>query len=114
MTAPYQASAVATAFHAEADSLDQLPRHLGSSGAWSPGGKQAEELRLFPMDAVLQSVASHPLPPRPPAGWLRSIREALGMTSAVLTERPWRDGFWGAPAGAGRAVAAAFQPHHGA
>ncbi|MCX5946566.1 MAG: mobile mystery protein A [Cyanobacteria bacterium] len=39
------------------------------------------------MDAVLQDAASHPLPPRPPAGWLRAIREALGMTSAVLAGR---------------------------
>ena len=45
------------------------------------------ELRLAQMDAVLQGTASHPLPPRPPAGWLRAIREALGMTSAVLADR---------------------------
>ena len=47
----------------------------------------AKELRLAQMDAVLQDAASHPLPPRPPAGWLRAIREALGMTSAVLAGR---------------------------
>jgi predicted DNA-binding mobile mystery protein A len=47
----------------------------------------AKELRLAQMDAVLQEVASHPLPPRPPAGWLRAIREALGMTSGVVAER---------------------------
>jgi len=47
----------------------------------------AKELRLDQMDAVLQDAASHPLPPRPPAGWLRAIREALGMTSGVLAER---------------------------
>ena len=47
----------------------------------------AKELRLAQMDAVLQDAASHPLPPRPPAGWLRAIREALGMTSGVLAER---------------------------
>ena len=46
-----------------------------------------KELRLAQMDAVLQGTASHPLPPRPPAGWLRAIREALGMTSAVLADR---------------------------
>lgn len=46
-----------------------------------------KELRLAQMDAVLQYAASHPLPPRPPAGWLRAIREALGMTSGVLAER---------------------------
>ena len=47
----------------------------------------AKELRLAQMDAVLQDAASNPLPPRPPAGWLRAIREALGMTSGVLAER---------------------------
>ena len=47
----------------------------------------AKELRLAQMDAVLQDAASHPLPPRPPAGWLRAIREALGLTSGVLAER---------------------------
>jgi predicted DNA-binding mobile mystery protein A len=47
----------------------------------------AKELRLAQMDAVLQDAASHPLPPRPPAGWLRAIRKALGMTSAVLADR---------------------------
>lgn len=46
-----------------------------------------KELRLAQMDAVLQDAASHPLPPRPPAGWSRAIREALGMTSGVLAER---------------------------
>ena len=46
-----------------------------------------KELRLAQMDAVLQDAASRPLPPRPPAGWLRAIREALGMTSGVLAER---------------------------
>lgn len=47
----------------------------------------AQELRLAQMDAVLSEAAKHPLPPRPPAGWLRAIREALGMTSGVLAER---------------------------
>ena len=47
----------------------------------------AKELRLAQMEAVLQEAARHPLPPRPPAGWLRSIREALGMASAVLAAR---------------------------
>ncbi|MEA5414865.1 mobile mystery protein A [Synechococcus sp. BA-132 BA5] len=48
---------------------------------------KAKELRLAQMDAVLQEAHSHPLPPRPAAGWLRAIREALGMTSAVLAAR---------------------------
>jgi predicted DNA-binding mobile mystery protein A len=47
----------------------------------------AQELRLAQVDAVLRDAARHPLPPRPPAGWLRAIREALGMTSAVLADR---------------------------
>lgn len=47
----------------------------------------AKELRLAQMDAVLQETAKHPLPPRPPVGWLRAIREALGMTSGVLAGR---------------------------
>jgi predicted DNA-binding mobile mystery protein A len=46
-----------------------------------------KELRLAQMDAVLQDAASHSLPQRPPAGWLRAIRETLGMTSAVLAHR---------------------------
>ncbi|MBD2550426.1 mobile mystery protein A [Microcystis elabens FACHB-917] len=46
-----------------------------------------KELRLAQMDAVLQEAARHSLPPRPPAGWLRAIREALGMTSAGLAAR---------------------------
>jgi predicted DNA-binding mobile mystery protein A len=46
-----------------------------------------KELRLLQVDAVLQDAANHPLPPRPPAGWLRAIREALGMTSTVLAAR---------------------------
>jgi len=46
-----------------------------------------KELRLAQMDAVLQEAAGHPLPQRPAAGWLRAIRDALGMTSAVLAAR---------------------------
>jgi len=46
-----------------------------------------KELQLAQMDAVLQDAASHSLPQRPPAGWLRAIREALGMTSAALAAR---------------------------
>ncbi|MEY4352141.1 MAG: hypothetical protein RLZZ609_382 [Cyanobacteriota bacterium] len=47
----------------------------------------AKELRLDQLDAVLQVIASHPPPPRPPMGWLRAIREGLGMTSAALGQR---------------------------
>ena len=47
----------------------------------------AKQLRLDQLDAVLLGAASHPLPPRPPVGWLRAIRETLGMTSAALGQR---------------------------
>jgi predicted DNA-binding mobile mystery protein A len=47
----------------------------------------AKDLRLRQMDAVLQEAAGHPLPPRPLSGWLRAIREALGMSSSVLSQR---------------------------
>jgi predicted DNA-binding mobile mystery protein A len=47
----------------------------------------AKELRLDQLDAVLLGAASHPLPPRPPVGWLRAIRETLGMTSVALGQR---------------------------
>ena len=46
-----------------------------------------KELRLAQMDAVLQEAARLPLPQRPAAGWLRAIRDALGMTSAALAAR---------------------------
>ncbi|MCP9774829.1 mobile mystery protein A [Cyanobium sp. WAJ14-Wanaka] len=46
-----------------------------------------KELLLAQMDAVLIEAASHPLPPRPPTGWLRAIRQALGMTSPLLAAR---------------------------
>lgn len=43
-----------------------------------------KELQLSQMDAVLQDAADHPLPQRPASGWLRAIRNALGMSSGVL------------------------------
>ena len=46
-----------------------------------------KELRLAQMDAVLQVAASQSLPQRPPAGWLRAIREALGLPTAALAAR---------------------------
>lgn len=46
-----------------------------------------KELRLAQVDAALQGAASHPLPPPPAGGWLRAIRQALGMSSAVLGRR---------------------------
>lgn len=47
----------------------------------------AKDLRLAQMDMVLQEAVRHPLPSRPAAGWLRAIRQALGMTSGVLAGR---------------------------
>ena len=48
----------------------------------------AKQLRLDQLDVVFLGAASHPpLPPRPPAGWLRAIRETLVMTSAALGQR---------------------------
>ena len=46
-----------------------------------------KELRLAQVDALLQEASVHPLPPRPPVGWVRAIREALGMSAAVLAKR---------------------------
>ena len=39
------------------------------------------ELKLRPLDATLSRWRAADLPPRPPAGWLKTIREALGMTA---------------------------------
>lgn len=39
------------------------------------------ELKLRQLDATLNRWRAADLPPRPPAGWLKTIREALGMTA---------------------------------
>lgn len=39
------------------------------------------ELKLRQLDATLSRWRAADLPPRPPAGWLKAIREALGMTA---------------------------------
>jgi predicted DNA-binding mobile mystery protein A len=39
------------------------------------------ELKLRQLDATLSRWRAADLPPRPPAGWLKTIREALGMTA---------------------------------
>lgn len=46
-----------------------------------------KELRLALVDALLQEADVHPLPPRPPAAWVRAIRETLGISAAVLAKR---------------------------
>lgn len=39
------------------------------------------ELKLRQLDAMLSRWRAADLPPRPPSGWLKAIREALGMTA---------------------------------
>jgi predicted DNA-binding mobile mystery protein A len=45
------------------------------------------ELKLRQLDAALNRWRSASLPPRPPSGWIKAIREALGMTSTHLARR---------------------------
>jgi len=45
------------------------------------------ELRLQQLDAVLDAARQSPQPERPLAGWLRAIRNGLGMSSAVVAAR---------------------------
>lgn len=42
------------------------------------------ELKLRQLDATLSCWRAANLPPRPPSGWLKAIREALGMTATHL------------------------------
>ena len=44
-------------------------------------------LRLRQLDATLSRWREAALPTRPPSGWLRAIRDALGMSSAALARR---------------------------
>jgi predicted DNA-binding mobile mystery protein A len=45
------------------------------------------ELKLRQLDAALASWRSADLPPRPPSGWIKAIREGLGMAAAHLAAR---------------------------
>lgn len=45
------------------------------------------ELKLRQLDAVLTRLRSADLPPRPPSGWIKAIRESLGMAAAHLATR---------------------------
>ena len=45
------------------------------------------ELKLRQLDAALSRWRSADLSPRPPAGWINAIREALGMTATHLAHR---------------------------
>jgi len=46
-----------------------------------------QQLRLRQVDASLTRWRDAALPPRPPTGWVREIRDALGMSSAALARR---------------------------
>lgn len=45
------------------------------------------ELQLQQMDAQLAVWKGVRIPPRPPVGWVRAIRESLGMSAAALARR---------------------------
>lgn len=45
------------------------------------------ELKLRQLDVVLNRLRSADLPPRPPMGWIKAIREGLGMAAAHLAAR---------------------------
>lgn len=45
------------------------------------------ELKLRQLDATLNRWRSANLPPRPPSGWIKAIRESLGMAAAHLAAR---------------------------
>jgi predicted DNA-binding mobile mystery protein A len=45
------------------------------------------ELKLRQLDDTLNRWRSADLPPRPPSGWIKAVREALGMTATHLAQR---------------------------
>jgi len=45
------------------------------------------ELKLRQLDATLARWRAAELPSRPPSGWLKAIREALGMSATQLAKR---------------------------
>ncbi|MSQ73239.1 MAG: mobile mystery protein A [Betaproteobacteria bacterium] len=45
------------------------------------------ELKLRQLDVALNRWRSADLPPRPASGWLKAIRESLGMTATHLAQR---------------------------
>jgi len=45
------------------------------------------ELKLRQLDATLNRWRNAGLPPRPPSGWIKAIRESLGMAAAHLATR---------------------------
>jgi predicted DNA-binding mobile mystery protein A len=48
---------------------------------------QLRDLQLRQTDASLASWKAASLTPRPPAGWVRAVRDALGMSGAALARR---------------------------
>ena len=48
---------------------------------------EANDLILHQVDHALASIERDSLPPAPPSGWIRAIREALGMTARQLAAR---------------------------
>jgi len=48
---------------------------------------QFRDLQLLQMDALLASWKNAPLTPRPGSGWVRAIRESLGMSAAAFARR---------------------------
>lgn len=45
------------------------------------------ELKRRQLDDAIEQTRAANLPPRPPSGWIRSIREALGMPASYLASR---------------------------
>ncbi len=45
------------------------------------------ELKLRQLDATLDRWRSADLPPRPPSGWIKAVREGLGMAATHLAAR---------------------------
>ena len=48
---------------------------------------QFNKLKLDQVDTTLQQVRRTTVPPPPNSGWIRTIRESLGMTQAQLAKR---------------------------
>jgi predicted DNA-binding mobile mystery protein A len=48
---------------------------------------ETDDLILRQIDHALASIKRDSLPPAPPSGWIRAIREALGMTARQLAAR---------------------------
>ena len=49
--------------------------------------KQFRDLQLHQMDALLETWSAAKLSARPRAGWVRAIRESLGMSAAAFARR---------------------------